>query len=323
MEDTNDKLLEIKSDLEDGSTPTATVRELLSWFNSQRRGTNVVSQIRKQFGRIGLDTQPDFEIPHLDVEIQFVEKASDENEAPDYSDPVPRIGQLDAASNFPTTINRDAEVSEAITKMMIHDFSQLPVMQNKRNLDGYVSWETIGIKSYTDGTPQYVRECMEEVEVINEEAVLFDVLPTIAEHEFVLVEGSDGAITGLVTVSDITMEFNRLAEHFLQIGIIENHLRHIIQTKFEVPELQQFKDPSDDDREINSVADLTFGEYIRLIEKPENWQRLDVDLSRNHLCERLRRVRDIRNDVMHFHPDALPDEDRELLKATFRFMRLL
>ena len=94
MENTNDKLLEIKSDLEDGSTPTATVRELLSWFNSQRRGTNVVSQIRKQFGRIGLDTQPDFEIPHLDVEIQFVEKASDENELRTIPTPYQELANL-------------------------------------------------------------------------------------------------------------------------------------------------------------------------------------------------------------------------------------
>lgn len=323
MGDPNQRLLEIKAEVEKGSTPKATVRELLSWFDAKRRGTNVVSQIRTEFGQIGLDTQPDFEIPHLDVEVQFINKAPDGDDEPDYSDPVPRIGQLDAASNPPTTISRDAEVSEAITIMVMNDFSQLPVMQSSRNWDGYVSWETIGRKSYTDEKPQYVRDCMEEVEVLDEDEALFDALPIIAENQFVLVKGSDQSITGLVTVSDITMEFNRLAEHFLQIGIIENHLRHIIQDEFDVAEFQQFKDPSDDEREINSVADLTFGEYIRLVEKPENWQRLDLDLSCNHLCERLRKVRDIRNDVMHFHPDALPDEDRELLEATVRFMRLL
>ena len=318
-----EKLQTVRSELEDGSTPTATVRELLSWFDAQRRGTNVVNQIRSELRETGLKTKPDFEVPHLDVELEFAHTTSDGEQSPDYSDPVPRIGQLDAASNFPETIDRDAKVSEAITIMLMNDFSQLPVMQGSRNPDGYISWEIIGVESYTDGRPEYVRECMEEVKVLNEEEPLFDALPIIAERQFVLVKGSDESITGLVTVSDITMEFNRLAEHFLQIGIIENHVRYLIQKKFEVSELKQFKDPSDGSRKIKSVADLTFGEYIKLIEKPDNWSRLELDLSRKRFCDRLRKVRDIRNDVMHFHPDALPDEDRRLLKRTVRFMRHL
>lgn len=323
MTDGKEKLQQIRSNLENGSVPKATVRELLSWFNAQRRGTNVVNKIRSQLQEIGLKTIPDFEVPHLDVELEFELTTPDGRERTDYSDPVPRIGQLDAASNFPKTIDRDAKVSEAITIMLMNDFSQLPVMQGRRNPDGYISWETIGVRSYTDGQPEYVRECVEEVSVLDEEEALFDALPIIAEKQFVLVRGSDESITGLVTVSDITMEFNRLAEHFLQIGIIENHVRYIIQNEFKTSELSQVKDPSDDDREINSVADLTFGEYIRLIEKPDYWSRLDLDLSRKHFCNRLRKVRGIRNDVMHFHPDALPDEDRRLLKRTVSFIRHL
>ncbi len=47
-------------------------------------------------------------------------------------DPVPRIGMLVAANQKPTSVCRDAEVIEAVTHMMMNDFSQIPVMQGHR-----------------------------------------------------------------------------------------------------------------------------------------------------------------------------------------------
>jgi hypothetical protein len=162
---------------------------------------------------------------------------------------------------------------------------------------------------------------MEEVTVLDEDKPLFQALPVIAKEQFVLVRGTDRSIVGLVTVSDITFEFRRLAEQFLHIGSIENHLRQIIQESFPSDEIKNFTDPSDDDRDVDSVADLTFGEYIRILENPNKWKQVDLDLSRTKLCSRLEEIRRIRNDVMHFHPDELPSEDRLLLNRTVRFMR--
>lgn len=319
-----DELQELVDELDENpsSPPTATVRELLSWFDAQRRGSRVTNEVRKALRDAGLQTTPDFEVPHLGTEVEFRRREDSETNKSDYSDPVPRIGQLDAASRFPKTIDRDAEVSEAVTIMMMNDYSQLPVIQGRRKPDGYISWQTIGFQTHADSKPEYVRDCMDDVTVLKESKPLFEGLPVIAEEQFVLVRGSvEKTITGLVTVSDITMEFNRLAEHFLHIGVIENHLRRLIQDNFQIDEIRDSKNPSDEERKINSVADLTFGEYIRVVENQENWKRLDLDLSRTHFCERFRKVRDIRNDVMHFHPDEFPDEDRQLLKQTVRFMR--
>lgn len=281
------------------------------------------NNIRETLRDVGLRTKPDFEVPHIDAEIEFREWTPEEDDEGhhDFSDPVPRVGQLDASSRFPTTVNRDDEVRDAVTIMMMNDYSQLPVMQGRRDPDGYVSWETIGIQRRIGDEPQYVRDCMEEVTILDEDRPLFRALPVIAREQFVLIRGSDQSIVGLVTVSDITFEFKRLAEQFLHIGSIENHLRRIIQESFSPDELEDFKDPSDDDREVDSVADLTFGEYVRILEKPSNWERVDLELSRTKLRNRLEEIRRIRNEVMHFHPDELPDQDRRLLKRTVRFMR--
>jgi hypothetical protein len=67
--------------------------------------------------------------------------------------------------------------------------------------------------------------------------------------------------------------------------------------------------PGDAERKerIQHVSDLTFGEYIRLLEVPENWCRLGLNLDRPLIVERLSKIREIRNEVMHFHPDGISD----------------
>ncbi|MGX4890543.1 hypothetical protein ACUYGK_10420 [Enterobacter roggenkampii] len=38
--------------------------------------------------------------------------------------------------------------------------------------------------------------------------------------------------------------------------------------------------PSDSERVIESVADLTFGEYIRLFENPELWKKTELQIDK-------------------------------------------
>jgi hypothetical protein len=45
---------------------------------------------------------------------------------------------------------------------------------------------------------------------------------------------------------------------------------------------------------------LTFGEYVRIIERPENWNQLGLPFDRVTVVRNLREVNDVRNDVMHF-----------------------
>jgi hypothetical protein len=55
----------------------------------------------------------------------------------------------------------------------------------------------------------------------------------------------------------------------LLLGEIEQHVRKLIEGKFALSELQEAKDPADAQRTVERVADLTLGEYIRLLEVPE------------------------------------------------------
>lgn len=330
---------------ETGKPKMVRVRDLLSWFDAQRRGVLVIREIRSALRRAKLTTVPDFEVAYIDqrIKLKAIEPAETKPAAPkeitvgekaagtdavsvavvggSVPDPAPRIGMLKAANTPPLSVKRDTEISEAITLMLMNDYSQLPVTQDDRNVDGLISWRSIGKSRIADGkTCKYVRECLEPVEIVNSDMHLFEAVNLIAQKEVVLVRNSEKKIVGLITTSDISLQFGSLSEPFLLLSEIENHIRRLIDGKFSLPELTAVRDPADSARKIENVANLTFGEYVRLIDKPSNWTKLGYDLSRQECTKRLREVGRIRNDVMHFHPDGISPEDLEMLRDTRRFL---
>lgn len=330
---------------QNGKAKMVRVKDLLSWFQAHRRGVLVVREIRSALRKAKLVTVPDFEVAYIDQRIKLKALPPLEIKAPvskiivteeniaagplqsavfggSVSDPAPRIGMLKAANTPPTTVTRDTEVSEAITLMLMNDYSQLPVMQGDRNVDGLISWRSIGRTRIGEGKAcKYVRDCMEKAEIVTSDTHLFDAINIIAKKEVVVVRNSENKIAGLVTTSDISLQFGALSEPFLLLSEIENHVRRLIDGKFSLEELKAARDPNDANRKIDNVANLTFGEYIRLLDKPANWSRLGYDLSRTECIKRLREIGRIRNDVMHFHPDGISSEDLDLLRDMRKFLQ--
>jgi hypothetical protein len=126
-----------------------------------------------------------------------------------------------------------------------------------------------------------------------------------------------------VTASDFNDQFRFLAEPFLMIGEIESGIRRILHGKFTSSELCEAKGPGDAERVINSVTDLNFGEYIRLIGPENRWKKLRLEVDRTHFLTTLDKVRETRNDVMHFNPDGVSDSDVETLRDFARFLSRL
>lgn len=332
---------------QNGKPKMVRVKDLLSWFEAQRRGVLVVREIRAALKRARLMTVPDFEVAYIDQRIKLKVVEQVDKKAPvskdvvvegpigndstyeavvggSVPDPAPRIGMLKAANTPPITVTRDTEVTEAITMMLMNDYSQLPVMQGDRNVDGLISWRSIGKARISEGKAcKYVRDCMEKPEIVTSDTHLFDAINIIAEKEVVVVRNSENKIAGLVTTSDISLQFGALSEPFLLLSEIENHVRRLIDGKFSLEDLKAGRDPNDANRKIENVANLTFGEYIRLLDKPANWSRLGYDLSRTECTKRLREIGRIRNDVMHFHPDGISPEDLDLLRDMRKFLQAL
>jgi len=338
-----EKLEEISLLLDEGKSPSATVRDILWWVLAQRRGWNAITRIRTELAKRNLKTVPDFEGVYIDATVHF-EKDKPVADEPivhdeatqivqtvndDFivsgvfasSDPTYRISKLEAAGTAPIYVAPDATLACAITVMLSNGFSQLPVMTNERDVKGVISWSSIGVRLAMNKGGTVVRELMEPHQEIRASDSIFAAIIVVNQYDYVLVRGDDRKITGIITAADLNNQFQKLAEPFLLLGEIENQIRRLIDNRFTAAELESAKNPADTEREISSVADLTFGEYVKLLENPEKWGKIHLPIDREKFVEKLEQVRRIRNDVMHFDPDPVPQKQQKLLRDFAQFLQ--
>jgi hypothetical protein len=196
-------------------------------------------------------------------------------------------------------------------------------MTTDREVKGVISWESIGTRIVLGKSGEHVRDFMDPHHEIRADSSLFDAIPVVAKRQYVLIRGSDNRITGIVTESDLNLQFQQLAEPFMLLSEIENHIRRVLADKFSPDEFSSVRDPKDGDRAVNGVDDLTFGEYVRLLEHDDRWKKINIQVDRVTFCKSLDQVRRIRNDVMHFDPDGIPPVDLERLRDFAGFLTKL
>lgn len=167
------QLKEVADQIGQGNQRKETVRVLLSWFGAERRGYWKIREIRKALNKAKLTTDPDFEEAWIDATVAFQMKSkpakvpgSQETASKSVSDsegtqevaalpPVSKksaddatsrikIGMLAAANRPPLCVSPETTVSEAITLMLQHDYSQLPVTTTARDVKGIFSWKSLG-----------------------------------------------------------------------------------------------------------------------------------------------------------------------------------
>lgn len=357
-----ERLREIAEQLRTGVKPEPkTVRQLLSVFNAERRGSYKVGKIRRALDGLGLVTDLDFENIWIDAAIEFrlrSEPHKESERAPDstiavpdvgevreqlarpepmteipvetptvtssrITDPTYRIGKLPAANQPIVSVTLDEDVTQAVTKMMKWDYSQLPIMQGVRDVKGVISWRSIGSRLALGAPCAKVRDCRDSHREVSADTSLFHAIPAIIEDGYVLVRADDKTISGIVTASDLSLQFQQLSEPFLLLGEIEQHVRKLIEGKFALSDLQDAKDPADVQRLVERVADLTLGEYIRLLDNSNRWTMLKVNIDRAIFIAELKEVKRIRNDVMHFDPDPLGESELSTLRSFVRLLQRL
>jgi hypothetical protein len=196
-------------------------------------------------------------------------------------------------------------------------------MQGERDVKGVITWEGIGARLALGKTGHEVREFMSSPQVVTSDKSLFVAVEVVAHHQYVLVQKADRTISGIITATDLTRQFQQLTEPFLLLGEVEQHVRKLIGGRFTTEELKGACDPADSGRPIETVANLTIGEYIRLLESPQNWEKLELQIDRAMFIEQLQNIRRIRNEVMHFDPDPASTEDLASLRRFVAFMQSL
>ena len=340
-----DQLVDAAQSVQSGSRRRVKVRTLLSWFGQKRRGSSVVWTVRRALRDLGLRTNPDFATVGIDTFVSFSlasakvsggegdvgttkgeatgDTGATESQA---TGPALYVGMLPAATSGVVSVTRDDNLSAAVTKMMYHNYSQLPVSQDLRAIDGMISWRSIGVvrTKKGDADREYVRDCLDKnYSTVELDTPLLDAVAKIAGEEAVLVLGPDRRITGIVTTSDLSLKYHELAAPFLLLQEIEYRLRLRIDEAFSREEMAEARDPRDDRRQIGSAADLSFGEYIRLIEARENWNRLTLPLDRRVFVKLLRDVKGVRNEIMHFSPDDLSSDNLDKIEKLRKLLEQL
>lgn len=203
--------------------------------------------------------------------------------------------------------------------MIQNDFSQLPVTSG-RELLGAVSWESIS-RARMHKPEAILRDAIVPATVVSIDDEVLPHVPDIIRRGFVFVRQRDRTINGIVTTTDLSAAFERLAGPFLLVGDVERRLRRIINTTFTLPELQAVHDPGETGRTIESVENMTAGEYIWLLDSSERWTRLGWEVDRHVFVRSLHAYRELRNEVMHFSPDPLEEAKVALVRNLLAWLR--
>ena len=234
----------------------------------KRRGSAVVLRVRRDLAEAGFETDPP------------------------------------SATSGIASVSPDTPILKAQSLMESHDYSQLAVMSGPRSLKGAISWESIAKRSLYDDPPTMAKDALDaSATVVSNDEALLDQVAKIADAGYVFVKNRTNEVTGIVTAADLSHEFAQLANPFLLIGEIEGWLRVVIDDRFEADELATYVDPDDPEREIDAAANLTFGDYIRLFQDVDAWQKLGFAADRQIFCDHLDRVRRTRNVTVH--PDGV------------------
>ncbi|MBK7442540.1 MAG: CBS domain-containing protein [Bacteroidetes bacterium] len=241
-----------------------------------------------------------------------------------FNDPSYYLSHLIPEGNELISIHPDMPIQEAITKLISYDYSQLPVLTHQtRGLVGVISWKSLGQKfSLMNGNSKVKDLAFAPSVVFKETTPLFTAVPEIIRNDFVLVENNAKEIIGIVTAADLSSLFLSQTKPFLIIGEIESYLRDILG-KLSISTLKAIAVSNDNKREINTVNDLSFGEYQRLFENEENWNKLNLQFDKKYFCGLMNTCRAIRNKTMHFDPQGLLEEDMNQLMKLLNLLKNL
>lgn len=337
------ELSRILEQLESGkSSQTYPVRDLLRWFDSQRRGIWVVENIRATLAKLNVETEPDFNEVPIDSLVSFkipstvkttpsreqnqtAESKPSKEETEQEESRALKIGQFAEANKQIISVKPDTPLKEITTLMMSYNVCQVPVMQTEREVKGMVSWQSIGVSLSLNGSCERAQDCMFEHHEIPADSSLFIATERVNAHGYVLLRSRNKSIAGIVTTEDISKILAYLTEPFLLVGEIENQIRLLLQI-LPLQELQQVVDQREGSKEITDVNQLSFGDYIKLLENPVTFEKIQIPVDRKILIKRLDQVREIRNQVMHFSPDDPVSENEEkqkTLRDIASFLRML
>lgn len=307
------------------------VRELLAFWGATDRGDQA-AQIETDLVNHGLTTAPGFRAVTLDTTVALTTppddgeenagtsesgdvQVADNDEGDDDLNVRLTVGNLSPLRGV-ESVDANSPLVEAITKLSLNDFSQLAVLGGPRNARGAVTWRSIALALQQHPDAGVADALDPHVELVAYDRDLFDILPVLQERDFVFVLDETKAIKGIVTTADVAHHYGEMATPFFQVGELDQTLRRILSRTFDIDTVRSIcKKP------ISSFDRLTMGDSQRVLENKEMWEKLSWRLDRTTFIARLEEIRHIRNKVMHFHSDPIPEDAVQKLRNFNKLLR--
>jgi CBS domain-containing protein len=326
------RLKEARAKADEGQPVEITVRDLIALWGAKSRGHRLDQRIEADLANHGLTTSPNFRKVTLDTPVMMFAMASrDADDPTDSQQPAVEpedgdevdvgltVGNLSSALGGVVSVNPHASIQEAITIMLVNDYSQLAVMSGTHSLSGAITWKSIAQARNANPNASF-SDAVVEANEVSYDKDLVDVLPILEAADFVFVRDEKRAVAGIVTNADVVHAYGELATPFFLIGELDQALRQVVAKTYSLSEVSSCCD-ADGSREIRSFDELTMGDYQRMLENPANWAKLGWPLERSTIIRRLDELREIRNDIMHFNPDPVPPDAVAKLRNFTRLLR--
>ena len=297
-------------------------REFLYHFGYEKRTKGNRARIDNFLETNNLETEPLYYDTWIDGEIILRHKQKAKSKIS--KDAFVKISILPSANKQPITVTRDAKLSEAVTLMMMNNYSQLPVMSNPRSVAGFITWESIGIGISNGKQSDDVKDYLDtKFKILDSDTSLLEAIKLVIKEDVVLVQKKDKSLGGIVTIADISEHFVSMTEPFLLLERIETQIRILLDDKFLIEDVKNICCQEGDKSKIEYIDDLTFGDYIRLIQNGDNWSKLNLKIERKPFINQLDKVRQIRNDIMHFDAEGITSEQKQDLINMSEFLTKL
>ncbi len=328
-------LQNIKKELKEGHYQHKKGVSILAAFGYLRRRKAALTTINKDLKSLGLKADPpiDENMPLDSSHIIFSlinqgtapliqEPAEDEVEngqeysAVEPSIPTFKVAELAAAAKPVKCIKTNEPLNKAYTIMCKNKYSQLVVADTERPLataiKGTVTYQSIA-DALIRGTARTIIECLDKTTPqVSVDDDIDKVIDNLEKHDVVLVLGSDKRLSGIVTAWDLAVEFADLVGPFKWIGEIESRVKRCLMDTLGPTDISTFLGSATSPPLQNDPEMLTLGDFVRIVQNPEAWDRLNMPFDREEFSNMLDEVRELRNRLMHFRDPLTENETNRL-----------
>ena len=247
-----------------------------------------------------------------------------------------QVEQLLEGKGALITVSKEDTVTYALSLMIEHDFSQLPVISKHEDYEvaeGMITYEGIlrGVRNFKLNIEELkVRDVMGGISVYSGDDDLFDILNRLKETNAVLIRNPNiEYFEGIITSYDTTEYFRNRTEDLMRVEDIEVTIKDLIKEAYTFLN-DNLKYECDDEKLDKSVKlvsnrgpnsrqknfdELTLAEYINLLTLPSTWEFFQplFNVPIDSVKSLLNNIRETRNLLTHFRGD-LSAEQRDRLK---------